>query len=174
MKYEASLAQAEQNHPVTFQPNPPLKEDCMMASCVIFCSDTTRSSFAVQWWITSPRAGLQSLNRCKVQVYIGKCHTVTQSDHWQLSSDQSSFFFCCLYFPKRKEFEDDKIFAMLSFYPSCMNVSKSLSTSPQSDLKLVQLWSERLRVRSRRSATFTPSAQVRRQSLPVWPPTLIN
>ena len=32
--------------------------------------------------------------------------------------------------------------------------------------------SERLRVRSRRSATFTPSAHVRRQSLPVWPPTL--
>ena len=32
--------------------------------------------------------------------------------------------------------------------------------------------SERLRVRSRRSATFTPSALVRRQSLPVWPPTL--
>ena len=31
--------------------------------------------------------------------------------------------------------------------------------------------SERLRVRSRRSATFTPSAHVRRQSLPVWPPT---
>ena len=29
-----------------------------------------------------------------------------------------------------------------------------------------------LRVRSRRSATFTPSAHVRRQSLPVWPPTL--
>ena len=34
--------------------------------------------------------------------------------------------------------------------------------------------SERLRVRSRRSATFTPSAHVRRQSLPVWPPTLNN
>ena len=32
--------------------------------------------------------------------------------------------------------------------------------------------SERLRLRSRRSATFTPSAHVRRQSLPVWPPTL--
>ena len=32
--------------------------------------------------------------------------------------------------------------------------------------------SERLRVWSRRSATFTPSAHVRRQSLPVWPPTL--
>ena len=32
--------------------------------------------------------------------------------------------------------------------------------------------SERLRVRSRRSATFTPSTHVRRQSLPVWPPTL--
>ena len=32
--------------------------------------------------------------------------------------------------------------------------------------------SERLRVRSRRSATFTPSAHVRRQSLPVWSPTL--
>ena len=32
--------------------------------------------------------------------------------------------------------------------------------------------SERLRVRSQRSATFTPSALVRRQSLPVWPPTL--
>ena len=32
--------------------------------------------------------------------------------------------------------------------------------------------SERLRVRSRRSATFTPSALVRRQYLPVWPPTL--
>ena len=32
--------------------------------------------------------------------------------------------------------------------------------------------SERLRVRSRRSATFTPSVHVRRQSLPVWPPTL--
>ena len=30
--------------------------------------------------------------------------------------------------------------------------------------------SERLWVRSRRSATFTPSAHVRRQSLPVWPP----
>ena len=29
--------------------------------------------------------------------------------------------------------------------------------------------SERLRVRSRRSATFTPSAHVRRQCLPVWP-----
>ena len=28
-------------------------------------------------------------------------------------------------------------------------------------------------IRSRRSATFTPSAHVRRQSLPVWPPTLI-
>ena len=28
------------------------------------------------------------------------------------------------------------------------------------------------RVRSRRSATFTPSAHVRRHSLPVWPPTL--
>ena len=28
------------------------------------------------------------------------------------------------------------------------------------------------KVRSRRSATFTPSAHVRRQSLPVWPPTL--
>ena len=38
---------------------------------------------------------------------------------------------------------------------------------------LVQrFWSERLRVRSRRSATFTPSTHVRRQSLPVWPPTL--
>ena len=38
---------------------------------------------------------------------------------------------------------------------------------------LVQrFWSERLRVRSRRFATFTPSAHVRRQSLPVWPPTL--
>ena len=36
--------------------------------------------------------------------------------------------------------------------------------------------SERLRVRSRRSATFTPSAHVRRQSLPVWPrpPTLMK
>ena len=34
--------------------------------------------------------------------------------------------------------------------------------------------SERLRVRSRRSATFTPSAHVRRQSSPVWPPTLNN
>ena len=34
--------------------------------------------------------------------------------------------------------------------------------------------SERLRVRSRRSVTFTPSAHVRRQSLPVWPPTLNN
>ena len=34
--------------------------------------------------------------------------------------------------------------------------------------------SERLRVRSRRSAIFTPSAHVRRQSLPVWPPTLNN
>ena len=32
--------------------------------------------------------------------------------------------------------------------------------------------SERLRVRSRRSATFTPSAHARKQSLPVWPPTL--
>ena len=32
--------------------------------------------------------------------------------------------------------------------------------------------SERLRLRSRRSATFTPSAHVRRQFLPVWPPTL--
>ena len=32
--------------------------------------------------------------------------------------------------------------------------------------------SERLRVRFWRSATFTPSAHVRRQSLPVWPPTL--
>ena len=30
----------------------------------------------------------------------------------------------------------------------------------------------RLRVRSRRSATFTPSVHVMRQSLPVWPPTL--
>ena len=32
--------------------------------------------------------------------------------------------------------------------------------------------SERLRIRSRRSATFTPSALEGRQSLPVWPPTL--
>ena len=32
--------------------------------------------------------------------------------------------------------------------------------------------SERLHVRSRRSATFTPSAHVRRQYLPVWPLTL--
>ena len=32
--------------------------------------------------------------------------------------------------------------------------------------------SERLRGRSQRSATYTPSAHVRRQSLPVWPPTL--
>ena len=38
---------------------------------------------------------------------------------------------------------------------------------------LVQrFWSERFRVRSRRSATFTPSAHVRRQSLPVWPISL--
>ena len=31
--------------------------------------------------------------------------------------------------------------------------------------------SESLQVRSRRPATFTPSAHVRRQSFPVWPPT---
>ena len=32
--------------------------------------------------------------------------------------------------------------------------------------------SERLRIRSWRSATFTPSTHVRRQSFPLWPPTL--
>ena len=33
-------------------------------------------------------------------------------------------------------------------------------------------WRERLRVKSRRSAAFTPSSHVRRQYMPVWPPTL--
>ena len=38
--------------------------------------------------------------------------------------------------------------------------------------QLQKLVSTLLQVRSRRSATFTPSAHVRRQYLPVWPPAL--
>ena len=54
--------------------------------------------------------------------------------------------------------------------------SKPYTILSQHDIEnaIAKAQSERLRVRSRRSATFTPSAHVRRQSLPVWPPTLNN
>ena len=60
----------------------------------------------------------------------------------------------------------------IDFAHPCIDV---FHTHTHTRTHLVQrLRSERLRVRSRRSATFTPSAHVRRQSLPVWPPTLNN
>ena len=46
---------------------------------------------------------------------------------------------------------------------------KTLSVGPVVQWLVQRFRSERLRVRSRRSATFTPSAHVRRQYLPVWP-----
>ena len=52
------------------------------------------------------------------------------------------------------------------------SISQHISRGPVVEWLVQRFQSKRLRVRSRRSATFTPSAHVRRQSLPVWPPTL--
>ena len=66
------------------------------------------------------------------------------------------------------------LFSFLSFYCTQSNISAMLVWGPVVQWLVQRFRSERLRVRSRRSATFTPSAHVRRQSLPVWPPTLNN
>ena len=66
---------------------------------------------------------------------------------------------------------------MFSSFPSCtffvivMYCFQS-QYPPPPYLTVDRFQSERLQVRSRRLAAFTPSAHVRRQCLPVWPPTL--
>ena len=75
---------------------------------------------------------------------------------------------CCTACNKRATFETEWTLF------KCAKTLKDQVWGPVVQWLVQRFRSERLRVRSRWSATFTPSAHVRRQSLPVWSPTLKN